>query len=592
MFRQWLKSNRVDDFTYTGKLFPDITDRTYWDALFDERYVTEGEKYLGFAWPIIRATHFMEFTRSGNRSVMEAPHFARRCALCVLSIAEVMENKGRFLGDIVDGIYLICEESYWGVSAHWQAEAGNIHSPEHPYIDLFAAQTAEVLALIYHLLYAPLNDFCPEILERIEYEMNRRIFVPYLEHRDYRWMGYKEKTNNWNPWIISNVMLSFFLLERNPRRVEKAVGKMMIELQTYVDSMPDDGGCDEGPGYWWVAGLSLFECVYQLKTATNGGINLMADAKFRRIMSYVETAYIGRGKFLNFADSQVGGPGMIGEMIYLVGRELEMPRLMALGRLQYNPNAVPGASYGEKLRRRLLVLPLARELLQAPEFIPADFACLPDLQVCTLRRGDWFLGAKGGHNAENHNHNDVGSFILYDDSTPVLIDPGVGEYTRQTFSSERYTIWTMQSIYHNLPEIGGIAQQNGKKFCADRFSCDAEHVHVSFATAYPPEAGFEQLERSLVLQDDGIELCDKFVFRGDRLPIIEHLMTPHRPIETEKGLLLDGKWEIRCPDSVISVDEIDLVSRGMRGNWGQDSLWRINLTLTDCACVNSTVRRI
>ena len=39
---------------------------------------------------------------------------------------------------------------------------------------------------------------------------------------------------------------------------------------------------------------------------------------------------------------------------------------------------------------------------------------------------------------------------------PVIIDAGVGTYTRQTFSSERYTIWTMQSNYHNLPMINGF----------------------------------------------------------------------------------------------------------------------------------------
>ena len=54
-----------------------------------------------------------------------------------------------------------------------------------------------------------------------------------------------------------------------------------------------------------------------------------------------------------------------------------------------------------------------------------------------VRDGGWTLAAKGGSNAESHNHNDVGSFIAYYDSAPVLVDPSCGTYTKQTFSEGR-----------------------------------------------------------------------------------------------------------------------------------------------------------
>ncbi len=71
----------------------------------------------------------------------------------------------------------------------------------------------------------------------------------------------------------------------------------------------------------------------------------------------------------------------------------------------------------------------------------------------------FFLACKGGHNAESHNHNDIGSFIVYCDGMPILINPGVEFYTAKTFSAARYEIWTMQSSYHNLPEINGFMQK-------------------------------------------------------------------------------------------------------------------------------------
>ena len=45
-----------------------------------------------------------------------------------------------------------------------------------------------------------------------------------------------------------------------------------------------------------------------------------------------------------------------------------------------------------------------------------------------------------------------------------MIDAGVGTYNRQTFSEQRYDIWTMQSNYHNLPMINGVPQKNGPEF--------------------------------------------------------------------------------------------------------------------------------
>ncbi len=75
-----------------------------------------------------------------------------------------------------------------------------------------------------------------------------------------------------------------------------------------------------------------------------------------------------------------------------------------------------------------------------------------------------YLAAQGGHNAESHNHNDVGNFIVYADGEPAIIDVGVETYTAKTFSAQRYEIWTMQSAYHNLPTVNGVMQGAGRQF--------------------------------------------------------------------------------------------------------------------------------
>src|SRR6185437_533365 len=75
-----------------------------------------------------------------------------------------------------------------------------------------------------------------------------------------------------------------------------------------------------------------------------------------------------------------------------------------------------------------------------------------------------YLALQAASNGRSHAHNDSGSFILYSDGDPIVIDVGVGAYTAKTFSSDRYSIWTMQSAYHNLPTVGGVMQHAGDTY--------------------------------------------------------------------------------------------------------------------------------
>ena len=99
--------------------------------------------------------------------------------------------------------------------------------------------------------------------------------------------------------------------------------------------------------------------------------------------------------------------------------------------------------------------------------VPA-YSWYPETEFCymTNKKG-FFVATKGGYNNESHNHNDAGTFSLYLNTTPIIIDAGVGTYTRQTFGPERYKIWTMQSNYHNLPMINGVPQQFGSQYKAE-----------------------------------------------------------------------------------------------------------------------------
>ncbi|MBR4059477.1 MAG: heparinase II/III family protein [Lachnospiraceae bacterium] len=545
MFAEWKKKHSFSEFDFSKKLFPNITEREYWETYLQTDCVADAEGFLDYSWAPVKATDFMEFLKSGNRKIMEDVYYERRRALITLCFGELTENQGRFLPQIVNGIFSVCEESYWGLSAHWFAKPGNIPTPQFPYIDLYAAETGAHLAIIYDLFLKPLSEFCPEILTRMEYEIERRIMVPYLTHKDFFFMGYYKKPNNWNPWIISNLLTVFLVMEKNRRRLDDALEKMFDEIQFYYQALPEDGGCDEGPKYWGKSGATLFEFLYQLKLATDGKINLFADEKIKKVASYMKKVHIYKDRFVNFADCHASDCSDLIGLIYLFGRETQQKDIMNFGAEIYHQRASSKVQFMISMRRNILEMDAVREM-QEYSTVPIqheEVELLNSLQVVCVRKDTLFVGAKGGHNAESHNHNDVGNFVFYDNETPILVDAGIGAYTRFTFDKKyRYTsIPWVQSTHHNLPLINGVEQKNGKEYGATRFEVKDSEIAVEFSGAYPEEAGINSLVRTIKLEKNALLLEDDFIFSDESKQEVTEYFITNLPVHTSNGEAILGE---------------------------------------------------
>jgi hypothetical protein len=160
----------------------------------------------------------------------------------------------------------------------------------------------------------------------------------------------------------------------------------------------------------------------------------------------------------------------------------------------------------------------------------------------------FFVAAKGGHNNESHNHNDVGNAIVYVDGKPVIVDAGVEAYRRKTFSPQRYEIWTMQSAYHTLlPTFEGsdgkiVMQAPGETFTAREVTyreCDAEaHFALDIAGAYPPEANVQRWSRTITLErGEALVIEDAFEMKEPPHAIMVSLLTPCEVV-LEDGVLV------------------------------------------------------
>ena len=534
------------------------------------------EDALSYELKMLPATLYMEYARNGNRSHYELIYFERRKALRALHLGALATGDEKYTDKMVDLIWAILEETTWVIPAHNVAHPYELN--EEPLsdsyaedvveIDLFSAETASLLSWIYRFHKERLDAVTPIICNRIEYEINRRIILPYRKH-EMRWMT--NFINNWTPWIISNVLCAAAIFVKHWRELQLILHISMDYLDRFAESYGEDGGCNEGPNYWTAAVAALFDAVCILHDITGGTVNKFDSPLLLRMCEYLPDVCITPEErvYANFAD----GPRHV-----TVDRRLfaRMGKMTGSEKLSKFALALPNQPFALStyfVYRELLTLsePVTE---QVPGIKFADeTAFYPNLQLSVLRRGEFCMAIKGGHNRESHNHNDIGSFILYRGTTPVIIDAGVGVYCKDTFSDKRYTLWFMQSSHHNLPEIDGMMQLPGRKYRADDFSIDGDTVSVSYRSAYPEELKATAVTRAITVKEDSILIKDEV---KDAENVTYNLLLHDKPEKIEGGLAVSGCRILF--DGDCAVDTIDISNEpNFRKDWERESLYRVRI---------------
>ncbi|MFN8348514.1 MAG: heparinase II/III family protein [Spirosomataceae bacterium] len=494
---------------------------TEWKAALPDsvllRTVQAGEAVLDYKFEPISASLSLDFVRSGDRERHSKISFGKRNALIDLVLAESIEDKGRFTEAILNGVWSICEESFWGVPAH--IGGTGLPNVEDRIVDLFAAETASVLALTDYFTGEKLDKINKLVRKRIYYETNQRLLEPMLKNPDrYGWMSKKNAVNNWNPWIMSNWMTATLLLEKDETRRAQSLHAAMSGLDLYLNGLGEDGGCDEGPSYWFAAGACVFDCLELLDEATKGKVNIYDESLIQKMASYVYKTHITNDYFVNFADAD---PKLKpdGIMLYRFGQKIKDPQLTQFGKwaVETYPTAVSNNGF-HRMRRIQNLLTVKHIEPTKNGYEPVKNAWFGDIQVLTARADNGFyMATHGGHNAESHNHNDVGDFLLYANGEPVIIDAGRGNYTARTFSSKRYELWFTQSQYHNLPIINGLGQVAGRSYEAAEVKStvnDKEStLRMNIAPSYDKAAGIAAWNRTVKLNraKNTVEITDDYV---------------------------------------------------------------------------------
>ena len=529
--------------------------------------VKKAEEYLDYEFPIITLSSYRRYVQDGNRGQMEALYFPRRTALINLAMAEYFERKGRFTNKLIDVIWAILEESTWLISAHFRYSIGAGDGVPNFFGDirthdlaLFAAATSAELALVYYYCKDILDEVSPYIAERIKYEVTERAIKPYLT-KIYFWTGEgRRERGNWLTWIISNMLVVCGVFADDMNIRERMVQRALNSLDIFFDAYNPDGGCDEGPAYWECACGAMLTALEILWDLSGGKIDIFDHPLIEKMAEYAPSVNLFDNVVANFADS-ARKVTVSGTVLKKYADRINSPLLNDFAHYMSGlcgnhalGHSIPYSSimslYGDVVE--------PTDMISAPRSVYYDYIKVAVMREYEVRGKGLTVAVKGGHNAENHNHNDVGTFMLYKDKTPVIIDLGKGEYINWQFATREKCI-QKYSDYHNLPTFDGKWQVSGAdaKSENESFNDENQELKMQIASAWGKDSGVLSFERRVKLDNSKLTLQDTVELQDDT-DIDFSFVTPEEPSIHDAAVLLAGGVKLSLDrEAEISVEPFD-----------------------------------
>ena len=522
-------------------------DKSFWEEVRTKDVYADYRKMLDVQWEkckdfqpeALRYSDFKLFWTTGNRSVYEGPYFRRRhCLEIGAMLSLIYPDNEEYLDYTMDLIYALCDEYTWCLPAH----QGKLEPNNNCRIDLFASETGFRLAEMYVLLEDRLE---PLIKNRIVYEINRRVIDPFMATDNYGW--WEHGTNNWTAVCMGSVANTVMLM-RPELATDAFIDRANQAMECFLSGFKDDGMCLEGLGYWGYGFGFFIMYADMVRIFTNGKVDFFKREKVKTIATFNQKTVLTGDCSLSFADGGAKYSYDIGRMHYLKN---EYPDDVLVYDKKY-----AGSSQGK-------FCILLRRLLWMKEEYLTDFAddtvekeyYAADSQWFIKRNANYGFAAKGGHNAEPHNHNDVGTFIYAKKGRQVICDLGSGAYTRQYFAGDtRYTFLETRSGGHNVPIIDHAEQCTGSNARAVDAEAKDGVFTLDIAQAYRYE-GLNSLKRTFVCGEDSVTLTDIIGYNG-RGPIVERLVTRLKPELAGDGKVVIEDTEVTF-DPTVCKCEID-----------------------------------
>jgi hypothetical protein len=478
---------------------PDVTARAAWAAVEPgarTELLAAARGALADPLPALPASGWARAFRDGVRTEHEDAARALRHDVALQVVAAVLTGEvaaatappgaSEHLDRAVDGLVALAETSTWCWAPHDRGAADRgevLPDPDRPFLDLGAAEVASLVAWSDHVLGPHLDARAPGLRGRLRREVEQRVLGPFEQVRDWHWIGRDGDAHNWNPWIHGAVLEAAIALVDDPVRRDRIVRLVAEGLDHFIRVQPDDGGVDEGVQYWWLGAGRLLEALDLLPPRE---IPVLAQ-----LIRYPHRMHLGGDWYVNVGD----GPArpaveqpwhVLHRWGVRLGDEAVQAHAHSRGR-----SAPLRAGLGRALTA--LADPEWRPETSAGEPWLAAHEWLPRVQVLVAREAagstrGLTVAAKAGHNAERHNHLDVGTYWVAVDGRPLVVDVGQPTYTAGSFGPDRYQAWPLRSAWHNVPEPGCEQEPGSSRGAADvhaELAADTTALHADLAAAYP-----------------------------------------------------------------------------------------------------------
>jgi len=572
--RTALKEARAEGFT----LFPEIRDPACREKVKNnpvlqpmlESFYAYGEEALcAECEPQMTFQNFITYLKDGNRSRYEKPWFRSKAQLNAVVLRELFMPDSAQIEFIEDRLWSWCDRFTWEFPAHVplsleQMEALGFEADE--VIGLFSAETgfyfAEIVSIIGHKLD-------PLLLHRVKKEINRRINAAYSKH-NFHW---EEQQMNWSAVCAGSVGCAALYTMEDDDELAKVIQRLMGAFTSYFEGYDEDGVTPEGVGYWGYGfGFFLYFAKLLLER-TNGRLDLFkADEKIEKIANFPASLSFSGGGVVNFSDSSHTGRWEVNLGMAMILRDY-------YGGLPYSAvnTCIDVMSDGAAKWAHV-----ARYLFLGAEYSSGMIS--PVASGCTFfQHAQWLVdrrmvgedqigfAAKGGHNGEPHNHNDLGHFILHKNGEMLFADLGAPNYCRQYFQDEtRYGFINTSSRGHSLPVIDGYEQAPGAEMQSVVTAFDETAGETVFALdltrAYDCPS-LEQYVRTFAwaYEKRALTIKDDFVFSSAGEHTIESgFLTRMKIVKENESVVLEGGAATLAypPGAVCEIIQGEFVANG------------------------------
>lgn len=466
---------------------------------------------------------FKIFWETGDRSQFENEYFARRKRLAAAFMKFFLYGGEEYKSNLEDVIWAICDEYTWALPAHLNEEMND--SEKLTYIDLFAAETGEALAEVAYFV----GDYLDAaVLNRLKNQINIRIIEPF-ESKTFHW---ETVEMNWSAVCGGSVGMTYILAA--PERFDSQKARFRRIMECFLRGFGSDGVCREGLNYW-TYGFGYFTYYAQMAYEfTNGEENLWTIPVVKKTAEFQQTALLHNNTVISFSDGARTHRYQGGLTAFLADI---FPESISVPPLEYTASLEHDRCYRFAHFSRNFFW--AEPVLNVQPAQSTSVHFFEDACWYVVKRPMYGFAAKGGNNAEPHNHNDLGSFLIAGGDGQLLVDLGSGEYTKDYFGAGRYNILCNRSGGHSLPIIDGHEQSDGADRKATMLCAENEIFSVDIAAGYAlPD--LISVVRTFTCGETAVILRDSFKFSGGSHNITERFITLDKPSVSEHGIIINN----------------------------------------------------